>query len=290
MKFFSLKIKTSLVLLIAAFSLAACSSDEPDAADNNAPDAIEERDTVGGPDVGLPDTTGEQDKTAPGDTTTPDEPDVVEDVSEGEDTRDPDGVGDLEDVAVDPDSLDDPDADYDPDSVGEDVREPSDIVGGEDEDTDDEDVVDEDADTVDEDAGPLPSGNTCEEAIDATDGGEWTRDTRDADDNYNAPLRADNCPSGELSGNDEVFSLAPDVDTLYDIAMTSLEDHMEPLLYVVENCDTPISACIDGSKWVNSSNTVTLNNLLVPAGSKYFVIADGQMFESGPYRMTITKH
>ncbi|AWV88634.1 hypothetical protein [Bradymonas sediminis] len=140
--------------------------------------------------------------------------------------------------------------------------------------------------TTEPDTSQEPTGATCAEAVDVTGGAVLTgRSTAGAGNNYNAT--GDNCPYARQSGGDEVFVLAPQSDTTYEILVTPIGTGYLPIVYVRADCN--VDACTEGSKFRESNNAVRLTNVLVPGGESHFLIVDGDVTGTdGDYRLEIT--
>lgn len=132
---------------------------------------------------------------------------------------------------------------------------------------------------------PEPSGDTCDEAIDATHGGVWNdRDTRNATGQYDAPKDAPNCPSGDGSGPEEVFRVSPTQATTYKVVMTPLSTSLQPLLYTRTDCTE--DACVGGTVFTDQDGAAS-TTFTAQAGQTVYIFADGRFASSGPYTLEV---
>src|SRR5690606_37751788 len=130
------------------------------------------------------------------------------------------------------------------------------------------------------DAGPgtdggLPLGDTCEDAIDLTEGGTVTGSTTDATDDYETHFTVFDCPAGLGSGGDRPYLLAPAVDRTYTAVVTPLGEEpieFDPFLYVRVDCAA--EACVDGSVTHGAGEAEYLT-FDVTGSTPVFLIVDG---------------
>ncbi len=197
-------------------------------------------------------------------------------VDAGEDANgeDPDANGEDPDAnGEDPDANgEDPDANGDdPDANGDDPD-----ANGDDPDADDPDAGDPDADDPDAN-GEEPDGNTCEEAIDVTEGvvliGESLEEMTDEYD----PVIGTECPAIAISGADRVYVVSPEEETTYNIRLEPNDD-LEAMIYVREDCDA--AACTAGTRLRSNAGVLTLA-FDAPGGVDSFIIVDAEFFEEG---------
>ncbi len=131
---------------------------------------------------------------------------------------------------------------------------------------------------------PATSGETCDAAVDATSGGTFAGDTTDVDDDYSTSASDDGCPSGQASGGDLVYSLAPAVETTYSIRVEP-DGNFDPFLYVKADCAA--AECVDGTV-LNGPGTMESLTVTVPEGATYYVVVDGELLSEGAYTLTVT--
>lgn len=152
-------------------------------------------------------------------------------------------------------------------STADDMGGGDDMAGGDDAGTDMAQMMDMAPDM------PAPDGETCDAAIDATNGLSLTGQTTVGfDDDYDSPIAANNCPSGTITGPDVVYSVSPTQATIYDITVTPM-GNFDVMLYVREDCT--MDACIDGTV-LNGPGTAENLEINVPAGATYYIIVDGE--------------
>jgi hypothetical protein len=138
---------------------------------------------------------------------------------------------------------------------------------------------------TEQDTTATAEADTCATAIDATAGGTWgNQSTSDATDDYDSPVTASNCPSGAVSGKDEVYSLSPAATTTYEVTVTPVGSTFDPFLYVRTDCSQ--DACLAGTVFngPGQSETVTFD---VQGGQTAFVIVDGELGTEGDYALTV---
>lgn len=258
MKSYRTRALTKLIALLTCAALASCGTDS--GSDSST-------DTTSGTD-----TAQSQEDTTSEDANAPD--DAISQDTEGLDSE----SQDTQDATPNtPDSTDEPDSNNNPDTSDEPDT------------TDTPDSTDVDADDADSqpDASHPPAGSTCEEAIDITAGGTWAdRTTAGVSNDYDARGSVEDCPVATNSGPDEVFLLAPANDTTYDLTVTPTDSSFLPILYIREDCST--EACVDGSKFRASDNSVTLPDITVPGGARYKLIVDTDVLSfGGPYTLDV---
>lgn len=140
------------------------------------------------------------------------------------------------------------------------------------------------ADTAD--TTQVAEADTCDVAIDATAGGTWdNQSTTDATDDYDSPVSADNCPSGSVSGKDEVYAVSPTDTTTYEVTVTPAGATFDPFLYVRADCAA--EACIDGTVFNGPGQPETLT-FDAPGGQTSYIIVDGELGSEGDYSLTVT--
>jgi hypothetical protein len=133
------------------------------------------------------------------------------------------------------------------------------------------------------DASAPPTGETCEEAFDATAGGVFMGDTR-------RPVRNDydatgpGCPRG-VGGGDLVYRLSPTSTLRYRVRVEPMSPTWDPSLYVLSNCVTQV--CLAGTV-LNGRGEPEQLEVTVTGGTTVFVVVDGEVVSSGPYTLTIT--
>lgn len=237
MKSYRAKTFLRLMAIIACTALVSCAADAP------------VDDTIHTPEH---DTTQSQDDTRSEDATRPEK-----DTSDPEDTSSTSDISDTEDAIsadTNPSDTAPPDADeVDADEV-------------------DADEVDASPDSTDEDTSPgIADGKTCDTAIDITAGGLWDNQTTvGANNDYNAPHGAVGCPGAPYTGDDQVFVLAPQTTTTYNLTITSQDAAFRPVVYIRADCTQ--TECIAGS--MLDPTVIYLNGIEVPGGERYYVIVD----------------
>ena len=190
----------------------------------------------------------------------------TDDADETGDDGDADG-GDEEDVGDDSDTSGDRDAGVDDEA---DTGDDSD-TGGAEPDADD----DSNGDNGDD---PL-EGDTCETAIDVTDGGMWEDEsTLEMNDQYD-PSFEDDCPTFLASDRDRVYFVAPEETTTYEVSVEPDSDDFSTLLYVRQDCEA--EACLAGTTFP----TLTFD---AEGGVESFIIVDGQAGHSGDFDLEVT--
>lgn len=145
------------------------------------------------------------------------------------------------------------------------------------------------SDSTDEDTqSGVADGKTCETAIDITDGGLWdSQTTVGANNNYNAPFNAQGCPGAPVTGADQVFVLAPDTTTTYDLTITSQDEAFRPVAYIRTDC-TQID-CVAGS--MLDATVLYLHDIEVPGGERYYLIVDTHASaREGAYSLNVETH
>src|SRR5690554_5092269 len=207
MKSYRAKTFLRLMAIIACTALVSCAADAP------------VDDTIHTPEH---DTTPSQDDTRSEDATRPEK-----DTSDPEDTSSTSDISDTED-AISADTNPSDTAPPDADEV-------------------DADEVDASPDSTDEDTSPgIADGKTCDTAIDITAGGLWENQTTvGANNDYNAPHGAVGCPGAPYTGDDQVFVLAPQTTTTYNLTITSQDAAFRPVVYIRADCTQ--TECIAGS-------------------------------------------
>lgn|SRR5690554_6251012 len=232
MKSYRAKTFLRLMAIIACTALVSCAADAP------------VDDTIHTPEH---DTTQSQDDTRSEDATRPEK-----DTSDPEDTSSTSDISDTED-AISADTNPSDTAPPDADEV-------------------DADEVDASPDSTDEDTSPgIADGKTCDTAIDITAGGLWDNQTTvGANNDYNAPYGAVGCPGAPYTGDDQVFVLAPQTTTTYNLTITSQDAAFRPVVYIRADCTQ--TECIAGS--MLDPTVIYLNGIEVPGGERYYVIVD----------------
>lgn len=126
-------------------------------------------------------------------------------------------------------------------------------------------------------------GDVCAEAIDVTAGGAFFGNTNDATDDYDAELGGENCPSGAASGPDMVYALSPTEDREFHIEVAPA-GQFDPFLYVKADCAA--DACIAGTVLNGPGEDENLD-VLVPGGSTYYIIVDGELGDAGGFTLAV---
>jgi hypothetical protein len=128
-----------------------------------------------------------------------------------------------------------------------------------------------------------PAGETCDDAIDATAGGVFTGDTRrPVRNDYDA--RGPGCPRG-VGGGDLVYRLSPASTMRYRVRVEPLMPAWDPSLYVMSDCAT--QTCVAGTV-LNRVGEPEELECTVMGGTTAYVVVDGELVSSGPFRLTVT--
>ncbi len=128
---------------------------------------------------------------------------------------------------------------------------------------------------------PPLAGDTCEDAIDVTEGGFWEGEsTLDMTNAYDPSMDAEhNCVGTNFSDKDRVYVVSPDEDTTYKVRVEPISSNFDPMIYVRTDCDA--DACIAGTQLIS----LTFD---APGGQDSFIIVDGFIGTSGDFDLKVT--
>lgn len=141
------------------------------------------------------------------------------------------------------------------------------------------------ADASTADASTGDDGDTCEGAIDVTEGATLSaQSTMDATDDY-GPMGS-GCPAGgAASGRDVVYVVSPAAQTTYRVRVTPTTTTFDPLLYAVRTCGG--IGCVAGTT-LNDAGEPEEITFTVDAGATVYVVVDGELASRGTFDLAVT--
>ena len=169
--------------------------------------------------------------------------------------------------------------------VGDDVSDAVDVMSDVSDAADVRDDVSDTTDVTSEPDAPDPRpGDTCADAVDVSGGADFDAETTiGANDDYEAGLGDDGCPSGAASGPDRAYRITSPEARIYNVRVVP-EGSFDPMIYVRRDCDR--GECVDGTVLRGPGESETLS-FSVLAGETVYVIVDGELFSEGNYAFDV---
>jgi len=128
-----------------------------------------------------------------------------------------------------------------------------------------------------------PDNETCDRAIDATNGLKTYASTIGAKDDYN-PQK---CVFSMFSGGDIVYYVDAPAGVEYEVIVTPFGD-FDPMIYVLEDCSNP--ECIYGTVFNGPGEVETLKFKNETFSLKrYYIIIDGEAGDDGTFSLEINR-
>ncbi len=127
------------------------------------------------------------------------------------------------------------------------------------------------------------TNETCETAIDATNGINTYASTIGTNDDYNPEV----CVFSSFSGGDIVYYVDADKDAEYTIIVTPYES-FDPMIYVLDDCSSNV--CIYGSvlNGAGEPEKLTFKNKTLSI-KRYYIVIDGELTDNGTFLLEISK-
>lgn len=128
-----------------------------------------------------------------------------------------------------------------------------------------------------------PSNDTCQEAINATDGLNVYASTIGAGDDYNP----EGCVYSLFSGPDIVYYVDAEANTTYEVTVTPYGS-FDPMIYVIDDCNN--QKCIYGTVLNGAGETerLTFKNETFST-KRFYIIIDGEGGDEGTFTLSIIK-
>ncbi len=239
-----------VVVAFLGMALGACGTDEPEQENTNQGEEQDagDQDLDTGSDSG-----GEEEDT-------------------GDDAGDDEDVDGIEDVGEDADG---------PEDVGDDIGAGDTGV----EDAGDDDVGG-DEDAGDDDAGePVVEGDSCETAIDVTEGAALVGEsTVEMSNHYDPAMGAENCPGTNFSDRERVYVVSPLETTTYEV-VAEPEETFDLMLYARQDCDA--DACVAGTRFNGAGGVETISFEAV-GGESVYIFVDGEIGHAGEFDLMVS--
>ena len=142
----------------------------------------------------------------------------------------------------------------------------------------------EDAGDGENDETPI-EGDTCETAIDVTDGAVLIGEsTVEMNDNYDPVMGAGDCPGTNYSDRERVYVLSPEETTSYEV-VAEPEETFDVMLYAREDC--AVDACIAGTRFNGAGGTEKIS-FEVTGGESVYIFVDGEIGYAGEFDLMVS--
>lgn len=127
-------------------------------------------------------------------------------------------------------------------------------------------------------------GDTCEDAIDVTEGGVWTGEsTIDMTDQYDPSMN--DCSGTNFSDNDRVYVVAPQEDRDYEIRVEPVTSDFDAMIYVRHDCSA--EECVAATRLNGAGEPETLT-FEATGGIDNYIIVDGEIGSTGNFDLMVT--